>query len=224
MFERAQQIYNAYCLHGVLPDTAPKDDTRDLVSVFGGHTALLDTATREDLSATGSISQESSSPTASNSLAANPDFHPSWVTFARLEIQKWLILRLQPFMGFFPASAFAPDFDPSGNNNNSTIIPSFPTNFDSYTYPETIGTLQTPIALNGIGNQSEISDGSDSSSTYPNNGNRNPMFPAFSPSEEMVTVGLDDMMMGLVPDMSGIPESDQEWQAFLLNSGNVFAT
>lgn len=132
------------------------------------------------------------------------------------------VTRLEQFMGFFPASAFAPGFDLKGNADVPAAMPQIPqlaSELTDYSYPAmSLQSAQQPFGFPDM----------TKTNPYPTApmqsfgvfGDPNEMFslPVESKTTpETPSSGGDDFMSELIPTI-GTP-GDQEWWAFLADSG-----
>lgn len=128
-------------------------------------------------------------------------------------------------MGFFPASAFAPGFDISGNSITLASVPQMPTELETYSYPP----FSLEMAQNhSPSNEFEFDVGTNNPLTqelpagaYGSNifEGTMPVFSGVSDQSSQDGSNLDELMMDLMPDMGTVGDNDRQWRAFLAESG-----
>lgn len=132
-------------------------------------------------------------------------------------------------MGFFPASAFAPGFDISGNNVTSASVPRIPIELETYSYPPfSLDMAQNQSLLKAFDFDAGTNIGNtlspDISATYESTifDGIAPIFSGFkaqNTQNSQASSNLDDFMMDLMPDMGVVSDNDQQWRSFLAESG-----
>lgn len=114
---KAQKVYSEYHTCGSVPAGLYTGNNEDELSLFGGQTRIIHTGSDAASDLTQNAKKNQPQP-----LATIPEVHPSVS---------------EGYMGFFPASAFAPGFDFSGSiptPSASQMVP-MPSQLIGYSYP-----------------------------------------------------------------------------------------